>query len=169
MPSRNSLLVCSMPTALASERDDEQAIDWYRKAAKQGPSPAHKPIWALVTPRRSRAFHKIPSRRSNWFRKAAEQDDASAQFNLGVMYAGKRGVTARFRRVMQSGSASLRLIEPGTEACLSARDFGRGTMTEAGLEAQRACARLERSSVASNTTTARTLFNPVEHRSERRR
>ncbi|CAK0761840.1 conserved hypothetical protein [Gammaproteobacteria bacterium] len=29
----------------------------------------------------------------NWYRKAAEQGDADAQFNLGIMYAEGRGVT----------------------------------------------------------------------------
>ena len=42
-----------------------------------------------------------------WFRKAAEQGDANAQFNLGVMYGSGRGVPQNYKQSYVWSSVSL--------------------------------------------------------------
>ncbi len=50
---------------------------------------------------------------AKWYRKAAEQGDAGAQFNLGVMYGGGQGVPQDyaeavkwFRKAADQGTAN---------------------------------------------------------------
>ncbi len=47
-----------------------------------------------------------------WFRKAANQGDATAQYNLGLMYGKGSGVKASRRNTASSVSASRRAPRP---------------------------------------------------------
>ncbi|WP_413700292.1 tetratricopeptide repeat protein [Psychromonas sp. KJ10-10] len=47
---------------------------------------------------------------TNWYRKAAEQGDADAQFSLGVMYNNGRGVLQDYK---QAVNWYRKVTEPG--------------------------------------------------------
>ena len=63
------------------------------------------------------ASRKTPREAVTWFRRAAEQGHAGAQFTLGVMLAAGRGVSqdaaeavAWFRRAAEQGHAEVQYI-----------------------------------------------------------
>ena len=51
----------------------------------------HSSIWVSCMPKAA-AFHKNDSQAVLWYGRAAEQNNARAQFNLAVMYESGRGV-----------------------------------------------------------------------------
>jgi TPR repeat protein len=91
-------------------QDDAEAEKWYRMAAEQGYAGAQLNLGILYANGRSlvsdlsREAHSgvmstgnrsVPQdyvEAAKWYRRAAEQRDAGAQFNLGVAYATGRGV-----------------------------------------------------------------------------
>ena len=97
-------------------QDDAEAVKWYRKAAKQGHANAQNHLGYLYDCGRpvpqddaeaAKRVRSVPTvepeaRRSKaaeavkWYRKAAEQGLALAQFNLGVMYLNGKGVPQHY-------------------------------------------------------------------------
>ena len=71
-------------------QSDEQAVEWYRKAANQGLASAQTNLGARYFS--GRGVRQDPAQAVLWFHKAAELADASALFNLGVLYANGSGV-----------------------------------------------------------------------------
>jgi len=113
-------------------KDEVEAVRWYRKAAEQGHAPAQFNLgvmyangdgdpnneslgtalgfgWWYV---RGNGVVKDEAEAVKWYRKAAEQGYAKAQFNLGFMYANGNGVVKDeaeavrwFRKAAEQGYA----------------------------------------------------------------
>ena len=62
------------------EKNDEEAVRWYRKAAEQGFAPAQSKLGFSYM--RGTGVEKNEEEAVRWFRKAAKQGDRTAQFNL---------------------------------------------------------------------------------------
>ncbi|WP_432760534.1 tetratricopeptide repeat protein [Neisseria lactamica] len=65
-------------------QDDEQAAQWFRKAAEQGNAKAQFNLGLMYA--NGQGVRQDDAQAVQWFRKAAEQGFADAQYNLGVMY-----------------------------------------------------------------------------------
>jgi len=72
------------------EKDEIQAVDWYRKAAGQGVSSAQYNLAVLYENGRGTAVDFAQA--NAWYRKAAEQGDAFAIGNLGMLFVRGQGV-----------------------------------------------------------------------------
>ena len=71
-------------------QDDEQAVDWYRKAAEAGNALAMYNLgWMYEY---GRGVPQDEKQVVEWYRKAAEAGNVAAMYNLGWMYAKGRGV-----------------------------------------------------------------------------
>ena len=71
-------------------KDEQQALQWYRKSADQGDRLGQTNLGI-----RYHAGRGVPideQQAAQWYRKAAEQGEKIAQLNLGAMYANGRGV-----------------------------------------------------------------------------
>ncbi len=66
---------------------DEQAAQWYRKAAEQGYAEAQKQLGFMY--QEGRGIAQDDEKAAQWYRKAAEQGQAEAQWGLGFEYIGK--------------------------------------------------------------------------------
>jgi uncharacterized protein len=67
-----------------AQKDDKQAVVWYRKAAERGHADAQFNLGSMCY-----AGHGTPKdlkEAANWYRKAAEQGQAAAQYNLAIFY-----------------------------------------------------------------------------------
>ena len=72
------------------EKDLEQAVRYFRKAADAGYAPAQFVMGACC--HTGSGMEADPAQAAEWYRKAAEQGHAEAQFNLGACYASGYGV-----------------------------------------------------------------------------
>ena len=63
------------------QKDDAEAVRWYRRAAEQGDALAQSNLG--VSYRDGRGVSQGDEAAVSWFRGAAEQEDAAAQSNLG--------------------------------------------------------------------------------------
>ena len=70
-------------------RDDQQAVEWFRKAAEQGNALGQANLGFMYE--RGRGARQDDRQAVQWFRKAAEQGNALGQANLGFMYRTGRG------------------------------------------------------------------------------
>ena len=105
-------------TGRGVQRNDREAVGWYRKAAEQGHAQAQYALGVMYAngPRFVCLYRCGVARDDTeavaWYRKAAEQGNADAQNNLGVMYANGRGVSrndaeavAWYRKAADQGHA----------------------------------------------------------------
>ena len=105
-------------TGRGVQRNDREAVGWYRKAAEQGHAQAQYALGVMYAngPRFVCLYRCGVARDDTeavvWYRKAAEQGNADAQNNLGVMYATGRGVSrndaeavAWYRKAADQGHA----------------------------------------------------------------
>ena len=76
--------------ALGVERDDAEAVKWYRKAAEQNDAYAQSNLGFCYD--NGLGVRKNDAEAVKWFREAAEQNDAEAQYNLAVCYRDGLGV-----------------------------------------------------------------------------
>jgi TPR repeat protein len=76
-------------------RDDKQAVAWYRKAAEQGHADAQFNLGVMY--HQGQGVPKDFKEAMAWYRKAAAQGVASAQHNLGIMYQAGQGVPQNFK------------------------------------------------------------------------
>jgi len=95
------------------ERDYDQALSWFRKAADDGSANAGKQHW-LALPERMGSLSRIIRKRRNGNRKAADKDYARAEGNLGWLYQEGKGVKQDYAEAMTlsrkaADKASLRL------------------------------------------------------------
>lgn len=74
-----------------SPKDEQQAVDWYRKAAEQGDADAQYILAQMYFD--GRGVPQDDRLAEAWYRKAAQQGYASAQVNLGLMHVTGRGVS----------------------------------------------------------------------------
>ena len=106
--------------------DDSEAVKWYRKAADQGYASAQLNLGymyakgegvpegeACIDGDRLYLHSDNSSEAVKWYRKAAEQGNAFAQYNLGNMYANGKGVPKNdseavkwYRKAAEQGYAS---------------------------------------------------------------
>ena len=93
------------------EKDDVQAVAWFRKSAEQGSAGGQNGLGFMY--RNGRGVQQDDAQAIAWFRKAAEQGNANAQRNLGNMYLDGRGVqhddaqaVAWFRKAAEQGDAA---------------------------------------------------------------
>ena len=71
-------------------QDDQEAVNWWRKAAEQGHASAQFNLGFMYA--EGRGVPQDDQEAVGWYRKAAEQGNDSAQYNLGAMYGASRGV-----------------------------------------------------------------------------
>lgn len=76
--------------SLVSDDQDEQALNWYPKAARKNYAIAQYSMgWMYIN---GRGVEKNETEAVKWYRKAAEQGLHFGQHALGMMYASGRGV-----------------------------------------------------------------------------
>ena len=71
------------------DKDEKQAVYWYRKATEQGDADAQCNLGVCY--KRGRGIDQDAKQAAEWYRKAAEQNHALAQNNLGWCYANGYG------------------------------------------------------------------------------
>jgi TPR repeat protein len=79
--------------------DDEQAIQWYTKAAEQGHVDAQYNLALMY--KHGKGVLLDFRQTVQWYTKAAEQGHVDAQFNLALMYKHGKGVPQDFRQTIQ--------------------------------------------------------------------
>jgi len=72
------------------EKDEREAVKWFRKAADQGNANGQWKLGGMYDG--GRGVERDDREAAQWYRKAAEQGQVDAQHNLGVMYDEGRGV-----------------------------------------------------------------------------
>jgi TPR repeat protein len=72
------------------DKDQVEAVKWYRKAAEQGFADAQFNLGVCYSD--GEGVIKDAGEAVKWYRKAAEQGHASAQFNLGLCYSDGDGM-----------------------------------------------------------------------------
>ena len=92
------------------QRDDAEAVRWYRRAADQGDALAQYHLGNTYA--EGTGVSQDYAEAVRWYRLAADQGDARSQFSLGVMYAKGLGVPENdyealrwFRRAAEQGDA----------------------------------------------------------------
>src|ERR1039458_9365426 len=75
---------------LGVERDEAEAVKWYRKAVEQNFVRAQFNLGVCYERGLGVATDYVEA--AKWYRKAAEQNFALAQYNLGICYANGKGV-----------------------------------------------------------------------------
>jgi TPR repeat protein len=74
----------------ATEKNDGEALKWYRRAADQGHPAAQGRLGRLYE--KGIGVARDETEAAAWYRKAAEQGEAPAQAALGLLYENGRGV-----------------------------------------------------------------------------
>jgi len=72
------------------QKDDREAVAWFRKAALQGHASAQINLGLMYA--EGEGVPQDDKEAVAWYRKAALQGEAMAQYNLGVMYYKGQGV-----------------------------------------------------------------------------
>jgi Leucine-rich repeat (LRR) protein len=80
------------------EKNEREALKWYRKAAEQGQADAQINLGWLYA--NGVGVEKNEREALKWYRKAAEQGQADAQINLGWLYANGVGVEKNEREAV---------------------------------------------------------------------
>ena len=81
------------------EKDESQAVEWYRKAAEQGYSNAQNNLGNMYL--NGKGIEQDYRKAVEWYRKAAEQGNAIAQINLGFMYQNGKGIEQDDRKAVE--------------------------------------------------------------------
>ena len=85
-------------SALELQRDDEQAVYWFRKAADQDHPGAQFSLgWRYEF---GGGVDRNPEYAVHWYKKSAEHEYLKAQINLGVMYAEGLGVAQNSKQAV---------------------------------------------------------------------
>lgn len=103
---------------LGTEKNMEQAVDWYRKSAEQGNAKAQNNLGNCYL--WGEGVDEDYEEAARWFTKSAEQGRASGQYNLGTLYLSGRGVEKDNRKGVELFLAA---AEQGYE--LAQFDLGR--------------------------------------------
>ena len=77
------------------EKDDQQAVFWFRKAAENGLAYAQASLGSMYN--NGQGVAKDERQAVYWYRKAAEQGYSLAQFGLGNLYTLGKGVVQDYR------------------------------------------------------------------------
>jgi Sel1 repeat len=123
-----SLGVCYANGTDVVEKDEEEAVRWYRKAAEQGDALAQ--CYLALCYASGVGIAKNEREAARWFRKAAEQGDATAQFNLGVCYMHGKGVQKSFAEAYKWFNVA---AAQGDENAAKSRDELENKMSESDI------------------------------------
>ena len=86
-------LFLSLPL-VAADKDKEEAVELFRKAAEQGNAFAQ---WNLgVMYYQGQGVEQDFKEAFKWYQKAADQGEANAQYSLGVIYGMSKGVEQNY-------------------------------------------------------------------------
>jgi len=99
MPEAQLLYGLCLNTYLDGEKDEEEAVKWFRKAAEQGVAIAQLELGDCYNSGTS--VNRDSYEAVKWYRKAAEQDIHCAQTNLGWCYASGDGVTQDYAEAIK--------------------------------------------------------------------
>ena len=77
-------------------QNDQQAADWYRKAAEQGIPPAQNNLALMYAS--GEGIAQDYQQAADWFHKAADKNIAQAQYSLGMLYINGEGVTQDYKQ-----------------------------------------------------------------------
>ena len=77
----------------------EEAVKWYEKAAEQGYSMAQVNLGNMYA--NSKGVEQNYEEAAEWYKKAAEQGYPVAQYNLGIMYANSKGVEQNYEEAAE--------------------------------------------------------------------
>ncbi len=93
------------------EKNYEEAVKWYHKAAEQGNADAQYTLGLCYA--KGQVVEQDYPKAVKWYRKAAEQGNADAQYNLGLYYAKGQAVEPNFmeavkwyRKAAEQGNAA---------------------------------------------------------------
>ena len=81
------------------EKNDNEAIKWYRKSAEQGEAIAQNNLGAMYA--YGEGVEQNYNEAVKWYRKSAEQGYARALTNLGFMYANGEGVEQDYKEAVK--------------------------------------------------------------------
>ncbi|MFN6018112.1 MAG: tetratricopeptide repeat protein [Verrucomicrobiota bacterium] len=96
------------------EKNETEALKWFRKAAKQGLAKAQYNLGGFY--QSGTGVEKNETEAVSWYRKASEQGFAKAQFKLGLCHMTGKGVVKNeaeavrwYRKAAEQGDASAQL------------------------------------------------------------
>ena len=115
-------------TGRGVQRDDAEALRWFRRAAEQEDASAQTYLGFMYVNGRG-GVQQDDAEALRWFRRAAEQEDASAQTYLGFMYVNGRGV-------QQDDAEALRWFRQAAEQGNPTAQTNLGVMYENGRGVQ---------------------------------
>jgi uncharacterized protein len=126
-------------------QDDQQALDWYRKAAEQGLPKAQYNMGYIYN--NGKGVPQDFKQAAGWYRKAADQGAPKAQNSLGIMYQSGKGVSQDYIQAYKWFSlAAANGIKKATES----RDVVGAKMTTAQITEARKLEREWKPSVADD-------------------
>lgn len=95
MAAQESLGIFSQTGIGTKQPAPAEALEWYKKAARQGSLGAATNIGLMYAD--GNGIPKDPAQAAIWFRQAAEGGDATAQYNLALMYGRGDGVSQDYK------------------------------------------------------------------------
>jgi TPR repeat protein len=81
------------------EKDNQEAVKWYRKAAEQGDAEGQHRLGGMYY--KGLGVKQSYVEAMKWFKKAAEQGDKRSQFNVGMMYDNGLGVQQNYAEAVK--------------------------------------------------------------------
>ena len=109
-----------------AEKDKEQAVRWYQKAADNGCTEAQNLLARMYY--LGQGVSKNYEKAFEWFKKAAEKGHSTAQVNLGTMYRDGKGVRQDAVKAIEWFQKAIEQGEPVGKYCLAwMHEMGRGT------------------------------------------
>lgn len=115
MPEAQWLYGLVLLDGVQCQKDQEQAVKWFRKAAEQGFAPAQGTLGFCYHD--GRGVPQDYDEAAKWSRKAAEQGFSRAQCNLGVCYREGQGVPQDYdeaakwyRKAAEQGDAQAQCV-----------------------------------------------------------
>jgi len=110
------------------DKDEEEAVRWYRKAAEQGHAFAQCDLGLCYGS--GVGIAKNEQEAARWCRKAAEQGDPRAQFYLGICYKHGKGVQKSFAEAYKWFNVA---AAQGDENAARSRDELENKMSESDI------------------------------------
>jgi uncharacterized protein len=83
---------------LGVEKNEQEAIKWYEKAALKGDSNAQYNIGSMCET--GRGIRQDYEKAMEWYSKSAEQGNAFAQANLGSLYYSGNGIKVNYQKAL---------------------------------------------------------------------
>jgi TPR repeat protein len=98
---------------LGVERNEKQALKWFRRAAKRGHAAAQYDLARML--HFGRGTRKNLRKAARWYEQAASRGHGRAQLGLSVLYRDGKGVDADLGRALYWAEEAVRTIEPGKQ------------------------------------------------------